>query len=48
VKKEKKTPQRDNLNNDKSEDFTQSLVVDTTSKTDNIVDYNRAWEDDRL
>ncbi|WP_155890960.1 hypothetical protein [Ectobacillus panaciterrae] len=48
MKKEEKITPRDQMENHRTEKFTQSQLEETSKEKDNIKDYNRAWEDDRL
>lgn len=48
VKKEETVTTRDQMKNNANQKFTKVPLEDTLKSKDNIKDYDRAWEDDRL
>lgn len=48
MKKKAKVTPRDQMKNNANETFTKIPLEDTLKGKDNIKDYDRAWEDDRI
>jgi hypothetical protein len=48
MKKEKKNTARGQITIQGTEKLTQSQQAETSKEKDNIKNYDRAWEDDRL